>query len=144
MTSRGTTRPAPCSELVDRVYAAVEKLSGVTRVAATSRLRHRRVVMARWLVIQVLRERTLMTKQELANAVGRTDHTTVIYALCCIGDLLRGIRRDEPVIDTVDGRCLTMGESVAWVKLELDEQDQTGALSGDVLKTNTNHKEIGS
>lgn len=65
---------------LDAVLSVVSQELGVTPEQVTGRSRHRLVVLARSLVIYLTRQLTPMSYPEIAAAMGRTNHSTIITA----------------------------------------------------------------
>ena len=64
----------------DNILAAVAEVTGVPREALLGRGRQKPIVLARSLLIHITRELTAMSYPELATAMGKRTHSTVITA----------------------------------------------------------------
>jgi hypothetical protein len=68
--------------MIGDIMRDVADLHNVTVADIRGRKRHKHIAAARHAAIWVLRQVcTTMTEQKIAEAVGLTDHTTVVYAL---------------------------------------------------------------
>lgn len=65
---------------VERIVRVVCEDLGVTREELSGRTRHKRVVLARELLVHAARELTTASYPEIARAMGRSNHSTVITA----------------------------------------------------------------
>jgi chromosomal replication initiator protein len=65
---------------IDLIIRIVLEHLGVSRSDLTGRGRHRTVVMARELIVHIARELTASSFPEIAHAIGRPNHSTVITA----------------------------------------------------------------
>lgn len=85
------SRPVPMESILDAVCAALE----VTRADLAGRGRQRAVVLARSLVARLARRLTRRSYPEIAQAIGRSNHSTVITAHRRIDEqIARGERVD--------------------------------------------------
>lgn len=76
----GSAAPARGPIPIERIVRVVCEDLGVTREELSGRTRHKRVVLARELLVHAARELTTASYPEIARAMGRSNHSTVITA----------------------------------------------------------------
>lgn len=76
----GSATPSKGPIPVERIVRVVCEDLGVTREELSGRTRHKRVVLARELLVHAARELTTASYPEIARAMGRSNHSTVITA----------------------------------------------------------------
>jgi chromosomal replication initiator protein len=74
----------------EHVAAAVQEELGVTTAQLASRSRHKHVVLARALIVHLARQLTSMSFPEIAAAMGKPNHSTVITAAQRLAKQLEG------------------------------------------------------
>ncbi|MEQ9453948.1 MAG: DnaA/Hda family protein [Phycisphaeraceae bacterium] len=84
---RMNTRKRPVR--FDEIVAEVEKVSGITRAQIVSSSRKPAVVIARSVCIALVREMTTLSYPEIASAMGKENHSTVVTACKRVPRLLR-------------------------------------------------------
>lgn len=112
---QGVRPPIPIGKIVSSVCAVCEVEPG----ELGSPTRHPAVVAARSLVVHIARERTRLSYPELADVLGRPNHSTVITAHVRIKGLL--------AMDKADSRrqvptCGDIGELLELAEFAIDPQ----------------------
>ena len=80
--------PEPEAE-PDRIIDAVSALFGLSREELISRSRQRRVTLPRQIAMYLLRSDTQLSMPQIGEELGGRDHTTVMYGVDKIADLLK-------------------------------------------------------
>ncbi|MEX2670840.1 MAG: chromosomal replication initiator protein DnaA [Phycisphaeraceae bacterium] len=96
-SAQPTPRPVP----VERIVQTVCDQLGVERQTLMGRGRHKRVVLARSLVIYLARQLTTLSFPELARALGRRNHSTIVTATRRIEQQIKD-RQPLPLIEGID------------------------------------------
>ena len=78
-----------------------------------SKGRHRRVVLARGVIVRLARELTTMSFPEIARGLGRSSHSTVVTAHTRV---LGQIKRAEPLRIGSDFEGQTIGELIEMLR----------------------------
>jgi chromosomal replication initiation ATPase DnaA len=86
-----------------RLFDTVERLYDIKPEILTSPLRDGELVRIRQSVMYILRFKTTMSLEDIANTLGRTDHTTCIHSC----------RKVQNAINGYDGKLLAVYENIS-------------------------------
>lgn len=114
----------PLADLASRLARMVGEVTGHTSAAILSRLRTEDIVVARWLVMWMLKQlRPTLSSSQIAAAVGVRNHSTVRHGLARLKDILPArpdlreitaailteVRADDPLAFKVQVRTADRG-----------------------------------
>ena len=100
----------------DEVISAVSEHLGVTQAQITGRGRHRHIVLARSITVYLARDLTSMSYPEIAAAMDRANHSTIITAA---QRMARQLKANQPVLLPSHASAVTPVELVESIRRQV-------------------------